>query len=146
MVKKISAISLAYLLLCAGFLSASRLDASDSEIERQEGAFSSPIFFYKALKAAIHSYYNHSEDEESLLAFALEKYPNKKQAQAELDRLFYDDKTTLRLAKILDPAPPRGESVTENWIFSLAIGESDHIFYAIVDRNGLMPTYNYGFN
>lgn len=146
MIKKTSAISFICLTLCASYLSASKLDASDNEIETQENAFTSKIDFYKAFRAAMHSYYDNSEDDESLLAFVLEKYPNKAQAQAELDRIFNDDNTTIRLVRIIDPMPPRAESITENWIFSLETSESDHIFYAIVDRMGVTPTYNYGFN
>lgn len=44
-----------------------------------------------------------------------------------------------------DYPPPRGESVMENWIFGLSLPElPDHYFWAIVDRAGKDPTYNYG--
>jgi hypothetical protein len=40
-----------------------------------------------------------------------------------------------------------GEIAGRNWIFKMtAKSLSDHIFWAIVDRNGNIPVYNYGFN
>ena len=45
------------------------------------------------------------------------------------------------------PAPEDGERVEENWIFVLSLPDlSDHIYWAIVDREGKLPAYNYGFN
>ena len=44
-------------------------------------------------------------------------------------------------------APEEGEPLSRNWIFVLqAESLSDHIQWAIVDRAGVEPTYNYGFN
>lgn len=40
-----------------------------------------------------------------------------------------------------------GESVEKNWIFLLQIpGLSDHLFWAIVPKDGKEKVYNYGFN
>lgn len=43
--------------------------------------------------------------------------------------------------------PEHGESVANNWIIRLKIPTlSDHIFWAVVERNGKVLPYNYGFN
>ncbi len=40
-----------------------------------------------------------------------------------------------------------GEGVEKNWIFLLQIPElSDHMFWAVVPKDGKEPVYNYGFN
>lgn len=42
------------------------------------------------------------------------------------------------------PAPSRGESIRENWIFGLELFDlTDDIFWVIVPRNGEDPVYNY---
>ncbi|MBI4613484.1 MAG: hypothetical protein HY720_07740 [Planctomycetes bacterium] len=47
----------------------------------------------------------------------------------------------------LDEEPEGQESARENWIFSLDLPElSDHGHWAVVDRAGEKPVYNYGFN
>lgn len=44
-------------------------------------------------------------------------------------------------------SPEGGESVDSNWILLLRAKKfSDHSYWAIVDRKGEIPTYNYGFN
>ena len=52
------------------------------------------------------------------------------------------------LVPLEDVYPPEnGESVNDNWVFMLQLPTlSDHLFWAIVDRNGVKETYNYGFN
>ena len=42
--------------------------------------------------------------------------------------------------------PEDGEPLDANWLFALHLDFSDVLHWAIVDRNGLRPTYNYGFN
>ena len=42
--------------------------------------------------------------------------------------------------------PEDGEQLDANWLFALHLDFSDVLHWAIVDRNGLRPTYNYGFN
>ena len=40
-----------------------------------------------------------------------------------------------------------GEEVERNWIFLLQIPDlSDHMFWAVVPKDGKAPVYNYGFN
>ncbi len=42
------------------------------------------------------------------------------------------------------PAPSRGESIRENWIFGLELFDlTDDIFWVIVPRDGSSPAYNY---
>ena len=43
--------------------------------------------------------------------------------------------------------PENRESLAESWSFYLSMDAlSDHLFWAIVDRSGAQPAYNYGFN
>jgi hypothetical protein len=54
--------------------------------------------------------------------------------------------TVLRLLS-REEQPEGGERVSENWIFALKIPSlSDHLHWAVVDRSGAKPVYNYGFN
>lgn len=43
-------------------------------------------------------------------------------------------------------APEDGEAPAENWIFQLRLPLSDHLYWAVVPRNGERQAYNYGFN
>lgn len=46
-----------------------------------------------------------------------------------------------------DECAEDGECVSDHWIFRIKVPTlSDHIHYVIVDRYGLRPVYNYGFN
>lgn len=51
----------------------------------------------------------------------------------------------LALANINYP-PEGGESYQNNWIFTLTLPMSDHIYWAIVPKSGTEKAYNYGFN
>jgi hypothetical protein len=43
--------------------------------------------------------------------------------------------------------PEQGENAQDNWVFVLHIPSlSDHIYWAIVDRQGKVAPYLYGFN
>ncbi len=51
----------------------------------------------------------------------------------------------LELANINFP-PEGGESFEEDWIFTLQLPLSDHIYWAVVPKSGAKKAYNYGFN
>lgn len=71
-------------------------------------------------------------------------------------RAYMNEGGFLRLLPLRMPAneeeinfnlPEDGESTADNWIFQLSLRTlSDHAFWAVTDRRGARPTYNYGFN
>ncbi len=93
------------------FFQRSKLEVSDNEIERQEKSFSSKVFFLQLLKMLLLAIIAIAMTMKASSRLHSINIPTKEQAQAELDRIFNDDKTILRLVKILDPMPPRGESI-----------------------------------
>jgi hypothetical protein len=146
MKNKISVASFVFFALLASFLSAAKLDYIHDEIEKQERDFSSAVRFDEAFQAAMISFYNNSEHDESVLALLMENFPTKSEAKLELDRIINEENTIVRLVKISDPKPPYGEDIAKNWIFSLELEDTDTIFYAIVSRSNAKDVYNYGFN
>lgn len=55
--------------------------------------------------------------------------------------------TRIRLLKLAEENPYGPETPHTAWIFRMKIPSlSDHIFIAIVPRDGSVPAYNYGFN
>jgi len=145
MVNKRSGACLVFLVFLAGFLSAAKLEVTDNEIDKQESAYPSPVPFYEAFRAAIISFSNNSDSDDSLLSLLMEVYASKKYAQKRLDRFINDERTIVRLVTASDPKPPNGEDIAKNWIFSLELDEYN-IFYAIVSRSDARVAYNYGFN
>lgn len=65
--------------------------------------------------------------------------------EGKLRLLPYDEE--INFDKIDYNPPEDGESLLENWVFSLYLPKlSDHLYWAIVDREGIKETYTYGFN
>ncbi len=127
------------------------------EIESsEEGA----VDVVAAARKAINSFLTDSRDIESPLALAIEVAFNEaglpvsepvppevaESARQMLLAELASSKTTVRLTKAGDEAE-HGEKSGPNWVFRMTSkGLSDHIFWAIVDRSGKVPVYNYGFN
>lgn len=121
-----------------------------AEIEQQAVNYPGSVTFLEALTSALESFLEDGTNEES---------PRSLVAMAPADRCPSDD-LRARVVCFLNQetayfelygsagfAPEEGEPLSQNWIFILrAESLSDHIQWAIVDRAGVEPTYNYGFN
>jgi len=127
------------------------LDIPVIEVLYQSTTFRNPIPFEEALRGALRSFMEDGTHLESPLgliendSFDLSEPEQKALLFEHLNR----SSTRLQLVS-LDTGigtPEFGESVLDNGIFYLCIESySDHLQWAIVDRSGKRPTYNYGFN
>lgn len=135
-----------FFVLLASMVSAAQLEISEDEVYRQEAAFSSKVSFGEAFGSAVSSFFINSDDSESFVAFVAENYPDAAQREAELSRILDDKETIFKILTASDPVAPHGENISENWIFTLQTSKSDHIFYAVVNRQDPLLSYNYGFN
>lgn len=129
----------------ASSLSAAKLIVTDDQIDLQEKTYHNCISFSQAYDRAFRSIYEDNSDEESLLNLLMERFPDKEQAQQEIDRIMNEESTVFTLMNVLHDSPPRGEKIEKNWIFSLKVEGYDHMFYIIVSRCESV-LYNYGFN
>ena len=112
------------------------------------------VTFLDGLAKAIVSFLSDGSDIESPFAlikeepsiFGLPQNPDDA-AVTQVVRDYMNRDTAVMTLVSRGQTPEQGESVAENWIFRLTLGDlSDHIFWAIVDRQAVRPTYNYGFN
>ncbi|NBT59330.1 hypothetical protein EBT16_11160 [bacterium] len=121
------------------------------EAKKQENLFPGKISAETAVSLALKSFLTDSSHIESPLALAtlvaLED-PDLSSDPAEkiLFSHFNRPETVIRFVVCGEEAE-HGETVEKNWIIRLKIPTlSDHIFWAVVDRSGVTPPYNYGFN
>lgn len=132
------------------------LNMPAAEIGRQEKAYGG-LAFGKAFRAGLHSFFTDYSDPESPMCVVLDNLggyscenPSKAQiagAQKQLRDLMNKRGTQLRLVREGGGhQPENGETVRDNWVFSLYLDYSDHTYWGIVDRSGKKPAYNYGFN
>jgi len=130
------------------------------EAQKQEKEFPGKITGEKAVALALESFLNDASDIESPLALATQlaledlnlscdqaKSPKVvKRAKAILYSHFNRYSSEIRFLS-LGEEPEHGEKTSQNWIVRLKISTlSDHIFWAIIERNGKVSPYNYGFN
>ena len=121
-----------------------------AEIESQASHFGGTVEFTTALRAALNSFLDDGTDVGSprSLATDVRTGPCLEEDIRERVRCFLNRNTAyLELYGDEGFAPEEQESVDANWIFILrAESLFDHIQWAIVDRIGVQPNYNYGFN
>lgn len=137
-------------------LSIEKTEFSIHEINKQEST--SKVLFINALREALDSFLNDDADYESPNSIAQEViydiYENslemsyveiKRAASIELKKMMINS----MYLRLLTPSesPEHGESPIKNWIFHISIEDlSDHLFWAVVSKDGLSKTYSYGFN
>lgn len=110
--------------------------------------------FLEALEAAICSFIEDSDDDESPLglieadpfAYDLSDEPDADELQnAVKDFMNAGDSQLLLITPDSPLQPDGGESPQKFWIFLLEMPTlSEHRWWAIVDKNGRHETYNYG--
>ncbi len=139
-----------------------RVEIDGKDIKEQSDKLNNKISFELAFKLAMTSFMNDNDDWESPLALAIEDAydifdeegnfnPTQEQLVEKGKEILFsvlnDPATTISLLSLSDYPPERCETVSENWIFLLDMSKySDHYHWAIVDRLGKEPAYNYGFN
>jgi len=122
-----------------------------SEVRYQSVIFENKVSFEEALRAAMRSFMEDGSDLESPLGLIKNDFfdTSEKESKAILFDNLNRPSTFLSLvaAETDIGYPERRESIQEDWLFCLRIESlSDHLQWAIVDRSGKRPTYNYGFN
>jgi len=121
------------------------------EVCAQQQEYDNLVSFSEAVEAAVVSFLSDDEDIDSPLARLefVDGGPCLAGDPSDRVRCFMDrDDSSLELIGPLSRFPPEhGESLAESWSFYLSMDAlSDHLFWAIVDRSGAQPAYNYGFN
>lgn len=140
-------------------LSQLQVKIPSSEVLGQVSDFGGSVGFEAALRAALKSFVEDGTDLESPHEILINEDmadPGTPELEALVRNHINRPTTTLSLVHSgpFDrddpnmPYPPEnGESVTDNWAFLLRIESlSDHLHWAIVDRQGEREPYNYGFN
>ncbi|HXW60719.1 MAG TPA: hypothetical protein VEK06_04180 [Myxococcota bacterium] len=122
----------------------------NNDITEQTNNYPSVVSFTDAAIKAMESFVTDASDDESPLRFSIGEV-GEKLARINLNHLMNQETTTFGLvteAMSDDPIlfPAQREEISNNWIFYLKISEYDATFWAVVDREGLTKTYNYGAN
>ena len=125
-------------------------DFDEAETRTQAEEFGEQVTFEAALNAALRSYLEDGSEPDSPLALLefTDGPPCEAGTPEDRVRCFLDHPTTtVALVGARGFPAEQGESIVENWVITLDIPRlSDHLHWAIVDRTGVTPAYNYGFN
>lgn len=130
------------------------LELNPAVIDRQSKLPGNTVDFEAALRASLDSFLSDFDDVESPLGIVLNDLPGSWPPSAETIAIAkaqvidHANRPTSKLRVLnLDDRPEGGESTRDNWIVSLYMDSlSDHSHWALVDRAGEKPTFNYGFN
>ena len=127
------------------------IDIPEAEVEYQSAKFKNIVSFEDALRSALKSFMEDGKDYESPLGLIENDYYGKpeEEQKAMVFKLLNHPSTILKLVSsdVGIESAEGNETIRENWIFYLRINSyTDHLQWAIVDRSGRNPTYNYGFN
>lgn len=128
-----------------------KVDFDGAEIAKQVSDFENEVDISDALRRALGSFLQDNRGSDTPLSIVEQVFPSV-DPKVKLIDLLNNDQSGVRL---LGPSetPENGETVADYWIFVLTIWDetnnselSDHAHWALVDRRGVQPTYNYGFN
>lgn len=139
--------------------------ADAAEVAAQMALPNNTISFEQALRNALNSFLKdgeHIESPRSLVENVHELFRDRFENEAAWDaaltakvreylsensQLAHHPLRALTDDEALFNRPENGETTAQNWIFQLSLRNlSDHVYWAISDRTGVKPTYNYGFN
>ncbi len=141
-------------------LKETQIKISANVVCQMKHRFPLPVDVVSATVAAMTSFISDAKDIESPLALATllafeelgirETQPIPVDVRIRADEILkfhLNSPLTTFSIEPLDAVAEHGEVSGPLWIFKMtAKSFSDHIFWAIVDRRGVAPTYNYGFN
>jgi len=126
---------------------------SPDEAAAQAEQYASVVSFPEALHLALESFLTDDSDQESPLALMdyVEAQDCGDPAGPNEELLCFVNRPSTELWLVDGDGKPwpaeNGESVADNWVFFMKIPDlGDYLFWAIVDRSGDKPVYNYGFN
>ena len=125
-------------------LSAMTLKVMRKDVENQS-FLNNKVTFENAMRQALKSFLNDGSDAESPLAVILNQGFPRREAKTKLLAEMNSPRTVLKLLPISEIIEG-GEDTEKYWIFELNIDDYDYSFWAIIDRSGVKPVYNYGFN
>jgi len=131
-------------------LSMMRIRIAEWEVLGQQERFPGVVDFDAALRAALESFLLDGDDVESPRSLA-QDFPTEPCLMEDITervRCHLNRPTSYFELYGQEGFPPEnGESIDRYWVFILrAESLSDHIQWALVDRQGEGPTFNYGFN
>ncbi len=128
-------------------------------LAHQSELTSNKVFFEDALRQAINNFLKYSSHETAVVKVLAKHYDlpsiqnefqvlldgiikeHLKHATLTLIPQFADSTSTTKPYQF----PVEGELVRRNWVFGLSFHDlPDYYFWAIIDREGEKPTYNYG--
>lgn len=127
------------------------IDISSLEVQYQSTVLDNVVGFGDALRAAITSFLNDTDDYESPLML-LKENQGLEGEDAQKELVGHMNRLSTRIALVAFAGgsaypPEHGESIEENWAFFLKMESfSDHLYWAIIDRSGKQPAYHYGLN
>lgn len=118
-----------------------RLDYYETDAVQQQVEYENKVSLPDALRQALDSFLNDTDEGNFRYNGSFTDNPKEFLEQAQLVLLPGE----LRSEKLASfPAPNRGESIRENWIFGLYLFDlTDDIYWAIIRRNGSQPAYHY---
>jgi hypothetical protein len=120
------------------------------EIDNQSMFARNRVDFLDGLTLALQSFQENGDDQESpiaLLEFTVGPLCTDGSDTERVRCFMNQEGSIMRLVTADGPPAENRESVDENWIFFMTLPAlSDHLLWAIVDREGNRPAYNYGFN
>ena len=109
----------------------------------------------EALRLALQSFLEDGQDIESPLgmitndpsSLGLLSDADERAMRERLRELLDDERASLQLLSPTEQfLPERGESIEANWLFRLRMPQTfSSLMWAVVDRAGVTPAYNYGF-
>lgn len=132
------------------------LDIPFEEVKQQTENSQCTVPCLDAFQQALHSWWNDGKDMESPIQVTsmiyrldvqdFEDYISWKQEVEQLMHPFFKEAyIKLHQPNNSLPQPIRGEMTHEYWIFSLNLSPlCDHTFWAMIDKRGIRPVYNYG--
>ncbi len=127
------------------------VDIPESEVIRQDRVYNNTFGFEHAFRLALTSFLEDYKNPDSALSNTLRnigapgspsKSDLKKARQLMLDTMNRPDSRIALVSPYRLYQPENGEAVAANWVFYLRLG--DKSYWAIVDRTGENPAYNYG--
>jgi len=132
------------------------LDITETEVTVQMHNPSNQVCFERALRQAVNSFFEDYKDPQSPLSVILRNMgvptdnssgSDVKQAKRKLLQLMNMPGSLLLLVREDGPNQANhGERVKDNWVFYLRLNYSNQAYWAVVDRSGKNPVYNYGAN
>jgi len=130
------------------------LGVPETEVAAQMSGSGNRLVFDKAFRLMVESFLEDYQEPTSPLAGIIKtmgyaadsppRYALKAARERLLKQMNMPGSKLQLLRRDEKNAPARGETVTENWILVLHLNYSERLYWAVGDRFGRVPVYNYG--